>query len=55
MKTVLKLLLLVAVLGYLVIAVWRFGGQAEERICEGIRVEIIDSMVSLPTNMFVRY
>lgn len=44
MKTVLKLFLLVAVLGYLVMAIWRFGGQAEERICEGIRVEIIDSI-----------
>ena len=44
MKTALKIFLLLAVVGYLVVAVWKFSGQAEDRICEGVRVEIIDSI-----------
>ena len=44
MKTAIKIFLLLAVVGYLVVAVWKFGGQAEDRICEGVRVEIIDSI-----------
>ncbi len=44
MKTVIKIFLLLAVVGYLVLALWKFAGQAEDRTCEGIRVEIIDSI-----------
>lgn len=44
MKTAIKIFLLLAVAGYLVVAIWKFGGQAEDRTCEGIRVEIIDSI-----------
>ena len=44
MKTAIKMFLLLAVVGYLVVAIWKFGGQAEDRTCEGIRVEIIDSI-----------
>ena len=44
MKTAIKIFLLLAVVGYLVVAIWKFGGQAEDRTCEGIRVEIIDSI-----------
>lgn len=44
MKTAIKIFLLLAVVGYLVVAVWKFSGQAEDRTCEGVRVEIIDSI-----------
>ncbi|MBO7119755.1 MAG: cell division protein FtsQ [Bacteroidaceae bacterium] len=44
MKTVFKIFLLLAVVGYLVFAVLKFGGEAEDRTCEGVRVEIIDSI-----------
>ena len=44
MKTAIKIFLLLAVVGYLVVAIWKGGGQAEDRTCEGIRVEIIDSI-----------
>lgn len=44
MKTAIKIFLLLAVVGYLVMAVWKFSGQAEDRLCEGVRVEIIDSI-----------
>jgi cell division protein FtsQ len=44
MKTAIKIFLLLAVVGYLVVAIGKFGGQAEDRTCEGIRVEIIDSI-----------
>lgn len=44
MKTAIKIFLLLAVVGYLVVAVWKFGGESEDRTCEGIRVEIIDSI-----------
>ena len=44
MKTAFKIFLLLAVVGYLVFAIWKFGGEAEDRTCEGVRVEIIDSI-----------
>ncbi|MBO7471276.1 MAG: cell division protein FtsQ [Bacteroidaceae bacterium] len=44
MKTAIKIFLLLAVVGYLVVAIWKFSGQAEDRTCEGVRVEIIDSI-----------
>jgi len=44
MKTAFKIFLLLAVVGYLVVAVWKFGGQAEDRTCQGVRVEITDSI-----------
>lgn len=44
MKTAFKIFLLLAVVGYLVVAVWKFAGEAEDRTCEGVRVEIIDSI-----------
>ena len=55
MKTAIKIFLLVAVIGYLVVAVWKFGGQAEDRTCEGVRVEIIDSIPDgFITDVYVR-
>jgi len=44
MKTAFKIFLLLAVVGYLVVAVWWFSDQAENRICEGVSIEIIDSI-----------
>jgi len=44
MKTVFKIFLLLAIAGYLVVAVWKFASQAEERICSGVNVEILDSI-----------
>lgn len=44
MKILIKIFLLLAVVGYLVVAVWQFSGQAEERTCEGVRVEMTDSI-----------
>ena len=44
MKTAFKIFLLLAVVGYLVVAIWKFGGESEDRTCEGVRVEIIDSI-----------
>lgn len=44
MKIAFKIFLLLAVVGYLVFAVWKFAGEAENRICEGVTVEIIDSI-----------
>jgi len=44
MKTAFKIFLLLAIVGYLVVAVWKFACQAEDRLCEGINVEIIDSI-----------
>ena len=44
MKTAFKIFLLLAVVGYLVVAIWKFGAQAEDRTCEGVCVEIIDSI-----------
>lgn len=46
MKTAFKIFLLLAVVAYLVIAVWKFGAQAEDRICEGVNIEIPDSIPS---------
>ena len=44
MKIAFKIFLLLAVVGYLVFAIWRFSGHVEDRICEGVNVEIIDSI-----------
>lgn len=44
MKTAFKIFLLLAIAGYLVVAVWKFASQAEDRICEGVSVEILDSI-----------
>lgn len=44
MKTAFKIFLLLAVVGYLVVAICKFSSQAEDRTCEGVRVEIIDSI-----------
>lgn len=44
MKTAFKIFMLLAVMGYLVFAVYKFSGEADDRTCEGIRVEIIDSI-----------
>lgn len=44
MKTAIKILLLLSVVGYLVVALWKFSDKAEDRICEGVRVEITDSI-----------
>ena len=46
MKTAFKIFLLLAVAVYLVIAVWKFSAQAEDRICEGVSIEIPDSIPS---------
>ena len=44
MKTAFKIFMLLAVVGYLVYAVWKFSDPSEDRICEGVRIEIIDSI-----------
>ena len=44
MKTAFKIFLLLAVVGYLVFAIWKFAGKAEDRTCEGVSVEIVDSI-----------
>jgi len=44
MKTAFKIFLLLAVVGYLVVAIWKFSSQAEDRTCDGVCVEIIDSI-----------
>ena len=49
MKTAFKIFLLLAVVGYLVVAIWKFGGESEDRTCEGVRVEIIDYIRSILT------
>lgn len=55
MKTAFKLFLLLAVAGYLVIAIWKFSDQAENRICEGVRIEIVDSVPDgFVTNEYIR-
>ncbi|MCH5168396.1 MAG: cell division protein FtsQ [Prevotellaceae bacterium] len=46
MKIVFKIFLLLAVVVYLVVAVLKFGAQAEDRICEGLYIEIPDSIPS---------
>jgi len=44
MKTAFKIFVLLAVVSYLVWVVWQFYDQAENRICEGVNIEIIDSI-----------
>ncbi len=44
MKTAFKIFLLLAVAGYLIFAVWKFATKAEDRTCEGVNVEISDSI-----------
>jgi len=44
MKTAFKIFLLLAVVGYLVLVIHEFAGKAEDRTCEGIEVEITDSI-----------
>ncbi|MCR5849624.1 MAG: cell division protein FtsQ [Bacteroidaceae bacterium] len=44
MKTAFKIFMLLAVVIYLVFAVKRFSNPAENRICEGVSVEIIDTI-----------
>lgn len=44
MKTAFKIFLLLAVMVYLVVAVWKFSAQAEDRTCEGLTIEIPDSI-----------
>lgn len=45
MKTAFKILLLLLVVGYLVFAVAKFGRQAEDMTCEGVLIEMPDSIV----------
>ncbi len=55
MKTAFKIFLLLAIVGYLVVAVWKFASQAEDRICEGVNVEILDSIADgFITESFIR-
>lgn len=44
MKIAFKIFLLLAVVGYIAYAVPNFAGQVENRTCEGISIEIIDSI-----------
>ena len=44
MKTAFKIFMLLAVVVYLVVAIRWFSDQAENRICEGVSVEIIDTI-----------
>lgn len=46
MKTVIKTFLLIGVVGYLIFAVCKFSGQAEERTCEGVVVEVSDNSLN---------
>lgn len=55
MKTAFKIFLLLAIASYLVVAVWKFASQAEDRICEGVNVEILDSIADgFITESFIR-
>ncbi len=55
MKTAFKIFLLLAIAGYLVVAIWKFASQAEDRICEGVNVEILDSIADgFITESFIR-
>ena len=55
MKTAFKIFLLLAIAGYLVVAVWKFASQAEDRICEGVNVEILDSIADgVITESYIR-
>lgn len=44
MKTAFKIFLLLAVVGYLVYVIYNFAAKAEDRVCDGINVEIVDSI-----------
>jgi len=44
MKIAFKIFLLLAVVGYIAYAIPNFAGQVENRTCEGISIEIIDSI-----------
>lgn len=44
MKTAFKIFMLLAVVVYLVVAINWFSGQAENRICKGVSIEIIDTI-----------
>ncbi|MBQ7461565.1 MAG: cell division protein FtsQ [Bacteroidaceae bacterium] len=44
MKTAFKIFLLLAVVGYLVFAIFNFAGEAEDRTCEGVSIEISNSI-----------
>ena len=44
MKTAFKIFMLLAVVGYLVFAIWHFSETAENRICKGVSIEIFDSI-----------
>jgi len=44
MKTAFKIFLLLLIVGYLVFALKEFASQAENRTCEGVSIEIIDSI-----------
>ena len=44
MKTAFKIFMLLAVAGYLVYAIWEISEHSENRICEGVSVEIIDTI-----------
>lgn len=55
MKTAFKIFLLLAVVGYLVFAIWKFAGEAEDRTCEGVNVEIVDSIADgFITEQYIR-
>ena len=42
MKTLLKIVLLLGVAAYLVLAIWMFGADSDDRICEGVTIELPD-------------
>ncbi|MBO4551441.1 MAG: cell division protein FtsQ [Bacteroidaceae bacterium] len=44
MKIAFKIFLLLAVVGYLIFALYNFAGKAENRTCAGVNVEVIDSI-----------
>lgn len=44
MKTAFKIFLLLAVVGYLIFAIYEFASKAENRTCEGVSIEILDSI-----------
>lgn len=49
MKTALKLILLIGIVGYLVYAVVRFSQQTEEIVCEGVDIEVSDTLMGFIT------
>ena len=48
MKTAFKIILLLAVVGYIVFAIQHFSDQAENRVCEGVSIEIFDDSIPTP-------